>query len=71
MRTFILLNLLLALFQMAGWSFEHTLAAIQCPASIPYSILLSMDGICLGDIRFAKIQNTLHMRTVSIAVLER
>ena len=56
---------------MSGWSFEHALAAIQCPASIPFSVLLSTDGIRLGDIRFAKIQTTLRMRTVSIAVLER
>ena len=30
-----------------------------------------MDGICLGDIHFTKIQTTLHMQTVSIVVLER
>ena len=71
MRAFILLYFLLTFFQMSGWSFEHALVAIQCPASIPYSILLSTDGIQLGDICFAKIQNTLHMRTVSIVVLER
>ena len=51
--------------------FEDALAAIQSPSSIPFSVLLSMDGLCLGDIRFAKIQTTLHMRTVSITVLER
>ena len=38
--------------------------------STPY-LSLSMDGIRLGDIRFAKIQITLRMRTVSITVLER
>ena len=56
---------------MSGWSFEHALAAVQCPASIPFLVLLSMDGIRLGDIHFTKIQTTLHMRTVSITVLER
>ena len=56
---------------MAGWTFENALAAIQSPPSIPFSVLLSMDGLCLGDICFAKIQTTLHMQTVSITVLER
>ena len=56
---------------MAGWTFENALAAIQSPPSIPFTILLSMDGLRLGDIRFAKIQMTLGMRTVSITVLER
>ena len=55
---------------MAGWTFEKALAAIQSPPSIPFSVLLSMDGLCLGDIRCAKIQTTLHMWTVSILVLE-
>ena len=61
----------LILFQMVGWTFEDALAAIQSPSSIPFSVLLSMDGLRLGDIRFAKIQMTLCMRTVSIMVLER
>ena len=56
---------------MAGWMFENALAAIQSPPSIPFSVLLSMDGLRLGDIRFTKIQMTLHMWTVSIMVLER
>ena len=51
--------------------FKNALAAIQSPPSIPFSVLLSMDGLRLGDICFAKIQTTLHMWTVSIAVLER
>ena len=51
--------------------FKNALAAIQSPASIPFLVLLSTDGICLGDICFAKIQTTLHMRTVSLTVLER
>ena len=59
------------LFQMAGWMFENALAAIQSPPSIPFSVLLSTDGLHLGDIRFTKIQTTLHMQTVSITVLER
>ena len=56
---------------MVGWTFENALVAIQSPRSIPFSVLLSMDGLCLGDICFAKIQTTLHMQTVSITVLER
>ena len=31
---------------------------------------MSPDGLHLGDIRFAKIQTNLHMRTIAIAVLE-
>ena len=48
----------------------------KCPCSHTKSTfntittLISMDGLCLGDICFAKIQMNLHMRTVSIAVLE-
>ena len=56
--------------QMADWMFEKALAAIQSPPSIPFTTLVSLDGLCLGDIRFAKIQTNLHMRTVTIAVLE-
>ena len=56
---------------MSDWSFEDALAAIQSPASIPFSVLLSMDGIRLGDVRFAKIQTTLRMRSVSIPTLGR
>ena len=56
---------------MSGWSFEDALAAIQSPASIPFSVLLSMDGIRLGDVHFAKVQTTLRMRSVSIPTLER
>ena len=56
---------------MAGWTFENALAAIQSPPSIPFTILLSRDGLRLGDIHFAKIQTTLGMRTVMVSVLER
>ena len=51
--------------------FENALAAIQSPPSISFSVLLSTDGLRLGDIHFAKIQMTLRMWTVSITVLER
>ena len=51
--------------------FKDALAAIQSPSSIPFSVLLSTDGLHLGDIRFTMIQTTLHMQTVSIMVLER
>ena len=50
---------------MVGWTFENALAAIQSPPSIPFTILLSMDGLRLGDIHFAKIQMTLGMQTVT------
>ena len=56
---------------MAGWTFENALAAIQSPPSIPSWVLLSADGLCLGDICFTKIRTTMRMRTVSITVLER
>ena len=55
---------------MADWTFEKALAAIQSPPSIPFTTLLSTDGLHLGDIRFAKIQTNLRMRTITIAVLE-
>ena len=50
--------------------FEKALAAIQSPPSIPFTTLVSPVGLCLGDIRFTKIQTNLRMRTVAIAVLE-
>ena len=56
---------------MEGWTFKNALVAIQSPPSIPFSVLLSTDGLCLGDVCFAKIQMTLRMQTVSIMVLER
>ena len=59
------------LFKMADWTFEDALAAIQCPHSIPISVLQSAGGLCLGDICFAKIQTTLCMWTVPITVLEK
>ena len=64
-------NCSLILFQMAGWTFENALVAIQSPPSIPFTILLSRDGLRLGYIHFAKIQMTLGMRTVMVSVLER
>ena len=56
---------------MADWTFEDTLTAIQGLPSIPASILQSADGLQLGDIYFAKIQTTLWMHAVPIAVLEK
>ena len=55
---------------MVDWTFKKALAAIQSPPSIPFSTLVSPDGLRLGDIRFAKIQTNLHMQTIAIAVLE-
>ena len=55
---------------MAGWTFENALAAIQSPPSIPFTTLMSTDGLRLGDIHFAKIQMNLRMRTIAISVLE-
>ena len=54
------------LLQMVDWTFEKALAAIQSPASIPFTTLLSPDGLHLADIRFAKIQMNLRMQTVAI-----
>ena len=56
---------------MADWAFKDTLMAIQSPPSIPTSVLQSVDGLCLGDIRFAKIQTTLQMCTVHCTILEK
>ena len=55
---------------MADWTFEKALAAIKSPPSISLDTLLSPVGLRLGDIRFAKIQTNLRMRTVAMAVLE-
>ena len=55
---------------MADWTFEKALAAIKSPPSISLDTLLSLVGLRLGDIRFAKIQTNLCMRTVTMAVLE-
>ena len=55
---------------MADWTFEKALAGIQGPDSIPFTTLVSPDGLRLGDIRFTKIQTNLRMRTVIIAILE-
>ena len=50
--------------------FENALVAIQSPPSIPFTTVMSTDGLRLGNICFAKIQTNLRMRTVSIVVLE-
>ena len=70
-RTCVYSTNLVHLFKMADWMFEDALAAIQSPHSIPVSVLQSVGGLRLGDICFAKIQTTLHMRTVPITVLEK
>ena len=56
---------------MVDWIFEDALTAIQSPPSIPASVLQSVDGLRLGDIRFAKIHTTLWMCTMSLAILEK
>ena len=56
---------------MVDWTFEYALAAIQSPPSIPASVLQSTDGLHLGDIHFAKIQTTLQMHAVPLAILEK
>ena len=56
---------------MADWTFKDALAAILSPPSIPASVLQSADGLCLGDICFAKIQTTLWICAVLLAVLEK
>ena len=45
--------------------------AIQSPPLILASILQSADGLHFGDICFAKIQPTLQMHAMLIAVLEK
>ena len=55
---------------MADWTFEKALAAIKSPSSISLDTLVSPAGLRLADIRFAKIQTNLRMRTVAMAVLE-
>ena len=55
---------------MADWTFEKALAAIKSPSSISLDTLVSPAGLHLGDIRFARIQTNLRMRTVAMAVLE-
>ena len=51
--------------------FEDTLVAIQSQPSIPASILQSVGGLHLGEVRFGKIHPTLWMRTMPIEVLEK
>ena len=58
-------------FKMVDWTFEDALMAIQSLPLIPASVLQSTDCLCLGDIHFAKIQPTLKMHTMPIAVLEK
>ena len=45
--------------------------AIQSLPSIPASVLQSVDGLHLGDIHFAKIQITLRMHAMLLAILEK
>ena len=59
------------LLKMADWTFEDVLTAIQSLPSIPTSVLQSADGICLGDICFAKIHTTLWMCAVLLTILEK
>ena len=59
------------LLKMADWTFEDVLTTIQSPPSIPTSVLQSADGICLGDICFAKIHTTLQMHAMLLAILEK
>ena len=56
---------------MVDWTFKDALVAIQSPHSIPISVLQSAGGLRLGDICFTKIQTTLCMWTIPIAVLEK
>ena len=56
---------------MADWTFKDALVAIQSLPPIPISVLQSVGGLRLGDIRFANIQTTLCMQTIPIAILEK
>ena len=64
---------LTSLFYLRWWSghLRMPLSAIQSPDPIPISVLQNVGGLHLGDICFAKIQTTLCMRTIPIAVLEK
>ena len=55
------------LWQMVYWTFEMALVAIKSPPSISLDTLVSLVDLCLGDIRFAKIQMNLRMQTVAMA----
>ena len=46
---------------MVDWTFKKALAAIKSPSSISLDTLVSLVGLRLGDIRFAKIQMNLRM----------
>ena len=59
------------LFRMVDWTFEDALMAIPSLPLILTSVLQSADGLHLGDICFVKIQTTLWMHTMPIAVLEK
>ena len=65
-RMFVLINLFLSCCRRQTRRSKRPL----WPPSIPFITLLSPDGLCLADICFAKIQTNLHMRTITIAVLE-
>ena len=46
---------------MADWTFKKALVAIKSPSSISLDTLVSLVGLHLGDICFAKIQTNLRM----------
>ena len=56
---------------MADWTFKDALTGIQIQPSIPTSVLQSADGLCLGDIHFAKICTTLQMHAMPLTLLEK
>ena len=56
---------------MADWTFEDALTTIQSPPSIPTSVLQSADGIRFGDVCFVKIQTTLWMHAILLAILKK
>ena len=59
------------LLKMVDWTFSEALAAINSPPLIPTSVLETPDGLCLGDVCFAKICTTIWMRAVSLMTLEK
>ena len=57
---------------LVDWTFDEVLAAINSLPSIPTPVLESADGLCLGDVCFAKIRTTLQdVHAVSLALLEK
>ena len=49
---------------MTTWSFRDVLAELEVRGHFDKSVLQSVQGLCMGDIRFTEIQTTFQMRMV-------